>query len=362
MNTKSILRHARAILLLPAAICMMALASCDNVIYDDEGDCSVTYRIKFRYDKNLKWADAFANECSSVRLYAFGEDGKLAWEGREKGSALSQPGYSMVLELPAGDYRLLAWCGIDNDDPRGENFTVPEAVVGKTTVEELTCRMERYAKDQYPAVSDRQLHFMFHGTLDVSLPQSDDQGGDYVYVMPLTKDTNHIRIILQQLSGEDTDVDQFHFSIQDANGFYACDNSLVEDEEITYLPWARLSGQAGVGKDETDGQSRAVIMVNGAIADLSVGRMMADRAHDMILTITNDDGETVAKVPVIDYALLSKEYYEEAYGRKMTPQEFLDREDEYVLTFFLDSNMRWISSSILIHSWRIVLQDVDITS
>lgn len=80
----------------------------------------------------------------------------------------------------------------------------------------------------------------------------------------------------------------------------------------------------------------------------------------MKLTITNREGDKVAEIPVIDYALLAKDYYEEEYGRKMTDQEFLDREDDYVMTFFLDENNRWISSVILIHSWRIVLNEVDL--
>lgn len=87
---------------------------------------------------------------------------------------------------------------------------------------------------------------------------------------------------------------------------------------------------------------------------------MADHNKRMVLTITNKDGETVARVPVIDYALLSKEYYEQAYHHPMTAQEFLDREDEYSMTFFLDANKKWISTSILIHSWRIVLDDVEL--
>ena len=44
----------------------------------------------------------------------------------------------------------------------------------------------------------------------------------------------------------------------------------------------------------------------------------------------------------------------------MDDQEFLDREDDYVMTFFLDENHKWISSQILIHSWRVVLNNVDI--
>lgn len=88
---------------------------------------------------------------------------------------------------------------------------------------------------------------------------------------------------------------------------------------------------------------------------------METHREKMFLTIANkENGKTVARIPVIDYALLSKDYYEEEYSHRMTGQEFLDREDDYVMTFFLDENNRWISSYILIHSWRVVPSDVEI--
>lgn len=78
------------------------LTSCDSMVYDYEGDCSVTYRLKFRYDMNLKWADAFANEVKSVNVYAFDEKGVLVWQKAERGAALASADYAMTLDLPAG--------------------------------------------------------------------------------------------------------------------------------------------------------------------------------------------------------------------------------------------------------------------
>jgi hypothetical protein len=40
-------------------------------------------------------------------------------------------------------------------------------------------------------------------------------------------------------------------------------------------------------------------------------------------------------------------------------QVYLDRQDEYNMTFFLDDDMQWVSSYILINSWKVVLNDVD---
>lgn len=353
MNIRAFIRNV-ATKVCMALVCLLALPSCNSWLYDEEGDCSVYYRLKFRYDRNLKWADAFANEVSSVHLYAFDPSGVLVWQQEEQVDPTTAEEYSMLLDLPAGDYRLLAWCGLRNDGEHEESFSVPEARIGETRMEQLQCALNR-RHDASGAYSDERLYRLFHGTLDVSLPKNDD-GGSYDYTLYLTKNTNHVRVILQHLSGEDVDVDQFTFRIEDENGLMASDNELMADENITYRPWKTQSGEAGVGKEDT----RAIINVKGAIADLTVGRMMATHRDKMFLTITNQEGETVVRIPVIDYALLAKDYYEEEYRHPMSDQEFLDREDDYVLTFFLDENSRWINSYILIHSWRVVVSNVEI--
>lgn len=353
MNIRALIKNVAAKVCM-ASVCLLAMSSCNSWLYEEEGDCSVYYRLKFRYDRNLKWADAFANEVSSVHLYAFDTSGVLVWQQEERIEPAAED-YSMTLDLPAGDYRLLAWCGLQNDGEHEESFSVPEARIGETRMEALQCALNR-KRDGSGAYSDERLYRLFHGALDVSLPSNDD-GGSYDYTMYLTKNTNHVRVILQHLSGEDVDVERFTFRIDDENGLMAHDNGLLEDENITYRPWKTQNGEAGLGKDDT----RAVINVKGAIADLTVGRMVDTHRSRMFLTIANkENGQTVARIPVIDYALLSKDYYEEEYNRTMTDQEFLDREDDYVMTLFLDEDNRWISSYILIHSLRVVLNNVEI--
>ena len=330
-------------------------SACNSLVYDYEGDCNVTYRLKFRYDLNLKWADAFANEVKSLRCYVFDNSGKLIREYDEQGQQLADPDFAIELDLPAGNYHFMAWCGIDNPGAQPQ-FDVPQATTGVTIPDDLTCRLNRRATQDYPALSDQRLEFMFHGQLDAVLPEP-KQGGDYTYIMPLTKDTNHLRIILQHLSGQDLDVEQFQFKIEDSNGFYDHKNNLLDDEIITYEPYSTSSGEAGVIIGDN---SRAVVDVKTAIADFSFGRMAIEHKRDMILTIINRNGKTIARIPVIDYALLAKDYYEEAYGHIMTDQEFLDREDEYIMTFFIDENHDWYSAYIYILSWRIVLHNYDI--
>lgn len=184
-----------AIAAVSAMTLLLSLTSCNGAIYDEEGDCEVIYRLRFRYDMNMKFADAFSHEVKSVHLYAFDSEDKLVWQTVESGERLAQEGYNIVLPLNPGDYRLMAWCGLDN----GESFTVPEIGIGDTR-DPLHCRLNRTTHPEDGAISTEDLHPLFHGTLDVNLPENLD-GGEYVYTMPLTKDTNVFRIVLQHLSG-----------------------------------------------------------------------------------------------------------------------------------------------------------------
>ena len=332
------------------------MTSCDkSFIYDYEGDCSVKYKVNFKYDLNLKWANAFTNEVKSVRLYAFDENGVLVKEFDRNDSELQNEDFTITLDLNPGKYQLLAWCGVDNPGAK-KNFIIPEAVVGKTNLAEVTCMLHRYEDEISQAYSDERLEFMFHGRLDVDLPES-ITGGEYLYTIPLTKDTNHVRVVLQHLSGEDLDVSQYSFRIEEANGFYSHANQVLDDDVITYRSYSKSQGVASIIKGES---TRGTVNSKTAIADLSVARLMADRNNKMVLTVTNDKGEDIARIPVIDYALLTKDYYEDAFGRQMTDQEFLDREDEYIMTLFIDEDYKWYSAEIYINSWRVVFQDYNV--
>lgn len=335
------------------------LTSCNGTLYEEEGDCEVTYRVKFRYDWNMKYADAFAHEVKSVKLYAFDTSGNLVWQTAESGEALAREGYSIELPLPPGDYRLAAWCGLDN----GESFTVPEIDEGDRH-EEIHCRLNREYDDIGQACSKDDLHPLFHGMIDVNLPVNDD-GGDYVYTLPLKKDTNIFRITLQHLSGEHLNERDFTFRIEDSNGWMHHTNELRDDESLQYHAWVQYEGSAGVdnGSMSAPGAgSRAIENVRVVIAELTVARLVmrdwSQYSKPMLVVRRADDGKVIASVPIIDYALLVKG----AANVDMDDQEFLDRNDVYNMTFFLDSNLRWLSTVINIHSWRVVKNRTELES
>ena len=332
---------------LSLAVLGMTMVSCSNILDEEMVDCSIEYRVKFKYDHNMKFADAFANEVRSVTLYAFDQDGNFVYQRTEQGDMLGEDGYTMPVEVEAGDYRFVTWAGLEGE----ESFSVPVLTPGVSTIDELTCRMNRIStRTDGTASVNEDLNPLWHGevtqhsfTSRAAMVQE--------LTIPLVKNTNNVRIVLQHLSGSPVEVDKFTFTITDENGWMDYDNSLIDDEQLTYYAWRTDDGIAELNADG----SRAQTSIGVAIAELTVGRLVLE--NNPILTITNDMGEKVLSIPLIDYALLVKGHY----NRNMDDQEYLDRQDEYNMTFFLDENNQWVNSFIYINSWKVVLHNADLS-
>jgi hypothetical protein len=331
--------------LLAALLAVMTTISCER-IFESEGDCTLHCQIKFKYDMNMKFADAFSNSVNHVTLYVYDVNtGKLVHEQAESGAALSRHDYVMEInDLKPGTYDIVAWCG---DGLYEENFIVPDATPCSTPMEELTCRMER----ENGGLVKEDVKQLFHGKKRVTF---EDTYGTHVDTLSLIKNTNNVRVILQHLSGVDVDKDLFRFEIKDENGFMAHDNTLIEDEVITYSPWSVTAGSAGIDAD-IYGTKAAQTSVSVALAEFTVARLMTDR-NPVLAIYNNKTQEQVLAIPLKDYALLVKGNY----NKNMSDQEYLDRQDEYNLTFFLDEFGNWASSRIIINSWHLVLQDTEL--
>ena len=128
---------------------------------------------------------------------------------------------------------------------------------------------------------------------------------------------------------------------------------LLEDEQIEYRPWSIVTGNVDV-----DTQSAAVRAsdVQVTVAELTTARLMTD-SRPLLVVTNRSNGKKVLSVPIVDYALLVKGNYNKAMG----DQEYLDRQDDYTLTFFLDGDNKWyMGAGIYVNSWRVVPpQDTD---
>lgn len=333
----SVFKRTIAGLLAAVMVCGTAV-SCGGFIFEDEGDCSVSYRVRFRYDWNIKFADAFAHEVRRVTLYVLDEDGGIVLTKTESGDNLAAEGYSMEIDVPAGKYELIAWC--DAGEYRSWASENKEA-----RREDLVRTLDTKRQDNGSAYTDGRLDYIYYGHLSEADFTADE--GQVTVTMPLMKDTNNFRVVLQHLSGKPVDKDKFDFFITDDNGKMDWDNSLQPCDSITYRAWSVSSGSAEVGaSEETFGV---------ALAELTTGRLVT--GHRPRLSIRNrETGAIVISVPLIDYALLIKGHYNEG----ISDQEYLDRQDEYNMVFFLDKNENWVNTYIYINSWKVVLQNTDL--
>lgn len=326
------------------------LTACDSVIFDEEGDCSVTYRVKFRYDYNMKFADAFAHEVKYVTLYVIDENGHVVWQHTESGKALATENYFMTVDVAPGTYDLLAWCS--GTETGLSTFTVPDS----DTKTALTCTLNREHDEEGAAYVRGDLDHLYHGWLKEQT--FNDIEGIYNFTVPLVKNTNNIRVVLQHLSGEPINADKFTFSITGNNGFMNWDNNLLPDEQITYYARYVSSGEADIDtsdKNPATAQTFTRSAFSAAIAELTVARLITGQNVQMTIT-NNETGETVFSYPLIDLALLLKSYD----NKDMDNQEYLDRQDEYNMVFFLDEGDRWTSTYIYINSWRITFQQTEL--
>ncbi|MDE5656018.1 MAG: FimB/Mfa2 family fimbrial subunit, partial [Muribaculaceae bacterium] len=304
-----------------AALVMIAgLSSCNGMIYDEQGDCDPYYKVKFVYDTNLKFTDAFRAEVSAVTLYLLDpETDRVVWQKTESGEALVREGYMMDVDVEPGRYTLLAWCG----EGHQTSFKVSDATVGKNLQFRLDDRQPASGMLTGGSHVRNELKRLFHGmSADVEF---ENEQGVHVKTVRLIKDTNDLHIVLQHLSGNSLNHEDFTFTISGDNGKMDYDNTLLPDEPLTYFAHSSYSGLAGVDvpdytTPETKApESRYVTQVAAAVAHLSTSRLTKD--GDLKVNIYNKEGEQIVSVHLIDYALLVRSPYKRHAGRPLTDQE-----------------------------------------
>lgn len=337
-----------AIKALTAMLLTVGITSCDGLrIYDDEGDCDPHYYLRFVFDRNMYYndkfqigADAFAAQVGSVDVFIFNaKTGNLVTHISDASDRLREHGYRLPLDLPPGEYDIIAWCGLANNE---DDFVVTENI---SHYSDLKCKMARYTDEDQIIYSKKCLNPLFHGKISHTFPNEE---GEHYATVYLTKDTNYIQLAMQHKAGP-LDPNQFDITIEDINGYLDYDNSLLNDDIIQYRPWVKQGGVVDLGNEmraDVDDNSTGFL-----VAELATSRLMAD--HNPLLTITdNNTGNVVFSLPLVKYFLMMKS---QRYAT-LENQEYLDREDEYAVMVILENKDQegWLAAKIVINGWHIV--------
>lgn len=357
-NISSLLN--RLFLALALVVCV---SSCDSVIYDYEDNCDPVegpgdpagpgkpnepeadaFYVKFIFERNMQFVDAFSERVNSVDLYVFNTSGTFVTRYHEDGLPLKDKEYLMLLEgLPAGTYELVAWCGLKDNN----YFSVPtDAEISQR--HHVVCTMAT-SIDGNRLYQNNNLAPLFHG-LTASATYVKD-GGKQVKDVYLTKDTNNINLTLQHKDGIKFEKGRFVVSMTDNNHIMRYDNSINEQNEtVEYRPYRYTIY-------DVETKSRAdETMGNGLQVELSVARLMKD--HNPIITVTDTEtGNAIFSIPIVKWALqLRSNNY-----KNIEDQEYLDREDNFNLMLWLDNGEDgWFGAEIEIIDWHAIDSEEDL--
>lgn len=326
----------------------VAFAACDSLIYDGEGDCSVHYRLSFRYSKNILNADAFASQVTDVNVAVYDKQGNMVCHKTESRQLTTDNDFFIDVDLLPGIYDIVAWC---------EGRSIVENAIafdiqGLNPGDAITASGAILPVGGTPALPEvkNDINRLYYGMLtDVEFP--DTYGVVDIEPIPLTRDTHHITVQLQNMDGKLLDPDAVTFELEGANSVLDWQNTIVGNKRFNYRPWSVRSTSADINTAGIGTRADANNIPSGIQAEFTTGRIMADKPQQMTIR-QRGSGETILTFPLVEYLLMVRGYYQQA----ISDQDYLDRYDDFTLVFFIDEGYAWLKNRIYINGWRVVLQ------
>lgn len=331
----------RKINVLPAflMILVMAFTASCNAVFEDLEPCERKVKVRFVYDYNMEFANAFHNQVDCVSVMVYNEEGDHILTQRADRPDTSNENWRMEFDLPAGKYHLIAFGGIECE---GASFHF-ETDPAKKTRSDLKVNLTR---SLLSAPVGNALHHLYYGDMYLTVPEigkGPEVTEDTMYMM---KNTNDFRILLAYEDGRPIEETDFEFTITDDNTSFNWDNNLISQGAVNYFPWTRSTTSAG----STESEQPSMM----AYAEISTSRLMSGNESRLEVK-RHSDGKKVVSIPLSDMLLILKS---ERYSW-MGDQEFLDRQSVWNLTFILTGDDYWTGTSIIINNWVVRLNNIE---
>ena len=336
MNTRHLVRICGII-----CISTMASALTGGCIREDFAECKNSYDLRLVFDRNMLYTDAFASQVRSVDVKVFDSStGREVYSYADSGAALESADYRVALPIPPGTYDILCWAGM----AEGDSFGYALSATDMLQQHSVTLNTEN-------GVSGRRLNNLYHGlTRGVTFVSGNSLGHDQAQTTTvyLTKNTNRVCVMLHNLDGTELDESGFTFSITSGNALMNFDNTLDPVGRVTYRPWhvtpIMLETET---KSETKTETKSEPVQSALAAEISMARLVPD-GNSRLDVYRTADGERIISVPLERNLLL----YKGEYHSMMSDAEYLDRQDDYTITFILDRNNNWDRAAMIyINNW-----------
>lgn len=139
--------------------------------------------IRFVYDYNLERANAFPAQVDCLTVHFYDAEGNYVMTRTETTDVLSDENYRMTVDLPEGDYRIVAYGGAECDKASFRHTKVPSEGSADTD-------LGMYLRPEclQPGNPEGHLHDHFYGSLRVSVKRAPERPAVTVKMM---KNTNH---------------------------------------------------------------------------------------------------------------------------------------------------------------------------
>ena len=316
---------------------LIIAAAFTSCVYQEEVPCPCD--VRFVYDYNMEFADAFPKQVDDVTLFVFDSEGRFVSVHREQGDCLDAD-YRMPLDLPAGQYHLVAWAGTaaDKDCYR---LTTSDLKPGTSTLHDLQLALNCTGTSHSKRLAD-----LWHG--EVAEFNVCPYAPSTVTV-PLVKNTNRLKVMLQTVAGQPLLCEDYTFAIIDANYSFNYDNTLRDVPLLSYYPYQQKAVNI-----ENDASRNPTVGTSALVAEMNTLRLMADRSPRFVVR-DNRSRQTLFDINLRQYLDLMRlsDYAD------MPLQEFLDRENTWHVILVMGQGSDGVPTilSLQINAWKIVLND-----
>lgn len=361
-----------------SAIALTTMSSCIKEDMDDCPPAISKVALQFDYTYNVKQADAFAAEVKNINVYAFDENGKFFdsyIESREK----FETGHTMeITGLKDGKYTFVCLARDRQVMSRAEEdemeFSFASLTPGVSTIDDLT---ERMGKDNGEGIkNDKEFAALYTAKTQVDFQRLNQKGNEGTVVtstLSLMKCTKTYRIVLLPYENDQADFkpENFDVRIEGSAAWLDHKGEKVKDERITYLPY-NMERRANYDGAHTEVNEEPVDQA--LIYDLSSSRMF-ERQSDR-RAVRDGDKNIYDDKRIIITDLRDKDHPIELFnhslpwflalcGEKVNQnwddQEYLDREDHYVLMFYVSDKRDYnMITKVNVNGWNVNIKDTEL--
>lgn len=361
-----------------SAIALTTMSSCIKEDMDDCPPAISKVALQFDYTYNVKQADAFAAEVKNINVYAFDENGKFFdsyIESREK----FETGHTMeITGLKDGKYTFVCLARDRQVMSRAEDdemeFSFASLTPGVSTIDDLT---ERMGKDNGEEIkNDKEFAALYTAKTQVDFQRLNQKGNEGTVVtstLSLMKCTKTYRIVLLPYENDQADFkpENFDVRIEGSSAWLDHKGEKVKNERITYLPY-NMERRANYDGAHTEVNEEPVDQA--LIYDLSSSRMFERQSDRRVVRDGDKNDYDDKRIIITD--LRDKDHPIELFnhslpwflalcGEKVNQnwddQEYLDREDHYVLMFYVSDKRDYnMITKVNVNGWNVNIKDTEL--